>query len=184
MPKSVPGSSGRTAGIARPAGRRPRPRFGAGGFTLLELLAVMVIVAIASALATVALRDSADTVLEREAERLAALLESARAEARVAGATATWRPLPEGTRDGTGDADFRFAGLPFAERFPTRWLDAETRALPSAADEPVLVMLGPDAILPAQRIRLVLGPHRRDVASDGLSPFTAGAAADDGAPSR
>ena len=51
------------------------------GFTLLELLVVVSIMALATAGAALALRDSAHTQLEREGERLAALLEAAVLEA-------------------------------------------------------------------------------------------------------
>ena len=44
------------------------------GFTLIELLVVLVIIAIASAVASLALRDPAATRLEQEASRLSALL--------------------------------------------------------------------------------------------------------------
>jgi general secretion pathway protein H len=46
------------------------------GFTLVELLVVVALIAIASGLASLALRDPAASQLEQEASRLAALLES------------------------------------------------------------------------------------------------------------
>ncbi len=55
------------------------------GFTLIELLVVITLIAIASSVVTLAMRDPAATRLEQEAARLAALLESARAEARASG---------------------------------------------------------------------------------------------------
>ena len=48
------------------------------GFTLLELLVVVSIIAIASAGVSFVIRDNSQTVLEREGERLAALLEAGR----------------------------------------------------------------------------------------------------------
>ncbi len=86
MPTSARGSDrlrsgergqGRVEAQPRAAGPS-RPR----GFTLIELLIVLVIVALASAVATLALRDPQASALEREADRLSALFEAARAEAR------------------------------------------------------------------------------------------------------
>ena len=51
----------------------------ARGFTLLELLVVLSIMALATVGVGLAMRDGTQAQLERDAERLAALLESARA---------------------------------------------------------------------------------------------------------
>ena len=53
------------------------------GFTLIELLVVVALIAIASGVASLSLRDGTASRLEHEGQRLAALLESARAEARA-----------------------------------------------------------------------------------------------------
>lgn len=66
--------------------RRHRP--GARGFTLVELLVVLVVVGIMIGLATLAVGDRSGEQVEREAERLAALLRMARDEAIL-----TARPL-------------------------------------------------------------------------------------------
>lgn len=147
------------------------------GFTLLELLLVLGVVALAAGLVSLALPDGDRGRLEEEAERLAALLETARAEARVAGAPVWWRPGglsgdgADGER-GTDEAgrpfDFRFVGLPGTRPLPQRWLDPRTQAEVEGA---VQLVLGPEAILPPQRIRLVLGSQRLSLGSDGLSPF-------------
>lgn len=50
------------------------------GFTLLELIVVIAIIAVATAGVSFAMRDSSAARLDREADRLAALLESARAQ--------------------------------------------------------------------------------------------------------
>ncbi|MBL8365900.1 MAG: type II secretion system protein, partial [Comamonas sp.] len=50
------------------------------GFTLLELLVVLAIVGLAMAGVALALRDNGGALLEREGERLAALLEAGRAQ--------------------------------------------------------------------------------------------------------
>jgi len=145
----------------RPA-LRPRPHR-AAGFTLIELLVVVVLIAISSATIAMALRDPTELQLQREGQRLAALLEAARAESRASGLAVRWLPSAITTGD-----DFRFEGLPKSLQLPTRWLG-----------EPVAVqiergnalVLGPEPVLPAQRVRLRLGEQSLVVGSDGLSAF-------------
>jgi general secretion pathway protein H len=137
-----------------PAAQRPR------GFTLIELLVVLSIVAIASAGVAFAMRDSAQTQTEREAQRLAALLESARAQSRTLGVAVVWRSTGQG---------FRFDGLP-AGTLPGNWLDASTTA-PVGSQ----LVLGPDPIIAAQAVtlrNLQQSTVAWRVASDGLRPFT------------
>lgn len=160
MPTSDRGSERRA-----PAGRRAR------GFTLIELLIVITLVALGTSVVSLALRDRTETRLEEEGARLALLLESARAEARAAGLEVRWRPAAPGDAPGLAAADaapFRFVGLPASLSLPTRWLDARTSAQVAGASA---LLLGPDAILPAQRVLLQLDDRRIEVASDGLAPF-------------
>ena len=130
------------------------------GFTLLELLVVVAIVAIGSAGVAFALRDAGGAALERDAQRLSALLESARAQSRLSGLPVRWRPT---------DTGFRFEGLP-PEALPHEWLSAETRV----AGRPVLV-LGPEPVIGPQAVVLTTSadPQRAlRVATDALRPFT------------
>ena len=60
------------------------------GFTLLELLVVLTIIAIATAGVTFAFRDNQSTLLEREAERLSVILETARVQSRSSGVSLAW----------------------------------------------------------------------------------------------
>ena len=85
---------------------------GNSGFTLLELLVVVAIMALATAGVGLSLRDSSQTQLEREAQRLSALLESARAQSRMTANPVRWTTTPTG---------FRFDGITDSE-LPTRWL--------------------------------------------------------------
>lgn len=146
-------------------GNRP-VRLGRRGFTLIELLLVLAIVAIASGLVTVALRDGARARLDEEGSRLAALLEAARTESRAAGVAVRWEPVDAAERD--APAAFRFVGLPAEAGLPSHWLSNGTRAEVVGARA---VVLGPEPILPAQRIVLRLEAHSLVLATDGLAPF-------------
>jgi general secretion pathway protein H len=161
------------------------------GFTLLELLVVLLLVAIASGVMTLALRDSEAGALEQEAARLAALLEMARAESRVSGQPVSWRPLPPALAvAGAEGGDFQFSGLSRRSAPAQRWLstgrvqarvliaqassDSALAAPPPALAQPAPVQrlwLGPDAVLPPQVVELRRGRHVVRVASDGLAPF-------------
>ena len=134
------------------------------GFTLIELLVVITLIAIASSVVTLAMRDPAATRLEQEAARLVALLESARAEARASGLQARWEPRAE-QADLPG---FRFLGFPDASRMPSAWLGAGVSAEVAGARA---VVLGPEPMIGAQRIVLRLDTQRLVLATDGLGPF-------------
>lgn len=140
------------------------------GFTLIELMIVVVLIAIASSVATLAMRDPASTRLEREGARLAALLESARAESRSLGSAVVWLPTPYSNADQQGD--FRFVGLPEKLKPKERWLDPDVTAeVPGATAAAPGVVLGPEPILKPQRIVLHLDGQRIVLATDGMSPF-------------
>ena len=104
------------------------------GFTLLELVVVVSI----GALATAGLRwlcVTAHTQLEREGERLAALLEAARAQSRASGVPVRWRAQAGG---------FSFRGLARAVSLGLG-LDAATVAtVPGSA---ALLVLGPEPLI-------------------------------------
>lgn len=138
------------------------------GFTLLELLVVIAIIAAASAGVTLAMRDSSQAMLERDAQRLAVLFESARAQSRATGVVVRWQPTATG---------FAFDGIDPGV-LPGKWLTESTRAASNAA-----VLLGPEPMIGAQSVELtdssrsgtsgssVQRPTVR-VATDGLRPFT------------
>lgn len=137
------------------------------GFTLIELLVVVALIAITSATISLALRDPTELQLQREAQRLAALLEAARAESRASGLAVKW--IPKGLK--TGD-DFRFEGLPRTLQLPTRWLgDPVAVQIENATALNPGLSLGPEPIIPAQRLRLQLGDQRLTLSTDGLAAF-------------
>lgn len=89
----------------------------ADGFSLLELLIVIVIVAVAAAAVSLAVPSTAARQLTQEGERLAALLEAARARSRASGLVVTWHTghttSPSGPADLTPDLPrqgFEFRG--------------------------------------------------------------------------
>lgn len=146
--------------MGRPGGSRLGACGRHKGFTLLELLVVIAIIAIASAGVALALRDSSQTLLERDAARLAALFESARAQSRATGVPVRWRPTPQG---------FAFDGLP-AQALPERWLGNDTMARSSTP-----VLLGPEPVIGRQEVVLQSIAQPRQalrIATDGARPFT------------
>lgn len=133
------------------------------GFTLVELLVVIALVAIASGMASLALRDPAASRLEQEGARLVALLESARTQARASGIAVRWEPRA----NEAAEVDFRFSGLPSSE-LPEHWLNEGVRADVVGART---IVLGPEPMIPAQRIVLSLDDRRLTLSTDGLGPF-------------
>lgn len=165
MPTSAAGNSRtRQSGLAGAAPRRRR-----AGFTLLELLVVIAIIAMATAGVGLALRDSGQVTLDREADRLSALLESARAQSRTSGTIVLWRPTPQ------GPSAFVFDGLP-PGTLPSDWLAEGISAQPATADGRLLpaLQLGPEPIIAPQQVLLTsdtLPVRTLRIATDGLRPF-------------
>ncbi len=151
------------------------------GLTLLELLVVLAIIGFAMAGVSLSLRDSDQTQLERESQRLVAHLEAARAQSRTSGIAQVWRITPQG---------YEIVSMPAAASAPQRqatWLNASTRAniqpLSKAADSAPsadVVVLGPEPIIPPASITLSVSASATNtaraaaslrIATDGLTPF-------------
>ena len=143
-------------------------RRAARGFTLIELMVVVALIAIASAVVSLALRDPASTRLDHEAGRLVALLEAARTEARASGLPASWEPRPVQA----GTEGFRFVGLPSSSELPSHWLNPGVSAEVVGARA---LVLGPEPLIGAQTIVLRLDDQRVTLETDGLGPFVVGA---------
>ena len=138
-----------------------RPGRIARGVTLLELLVVVTLMALASAGAVMALRDSPQHRLELEAQQLVPWLEAARVQARTRGVVVRWTPTPEG---------HLLVGLP-PDALPAlglRWRDPDTRALGGP------LVLGPEPIILAQSVVLQYASQpsvQVRIGTDGVRPF-------------
>jgi general secretion pathway protein H len=156
--------------MSAPGNSRIAAAAGAAGFTLLELLLVLAIVAMAAGGVAFSLRNLGQTQLEREAQRLIAMLESARARSRASGLPVYWHSTEHG---------FAFVGLPApAHAMPQTgasallwqpqmdWLGEGVSAHSAAR-----VSLGPEPIIARQEIVLFQGGNQVRIATDGLRPF-------------
>ena len=170
------------------------------GLTLLELLVVLAIIGFAVGLVSLSLRDSSQTQLEREAQRLVAVLEAARAQSRTSGVALMWQATPEGFVIRPALAPHQAVGnsaamtsspnntaspaSPMARRTEA-WLATGTQAVVSIAAHSTndtapanVVALGPEPILAPACITLSVATANSakptpalNIGTDGLKPF-------------
>ncbi len=142
---------------------RPSPLRWPQGFTLLELMVVLAIVALLTGVITIQLRPHAPHQLGRESERLAVWLEAARHLARAEGRVLQVRFSAQGAElIGLTDPRTPQPSLPWLYPGRTQVRSAQT------------VWLGPEAMLPAQRLELMMVDEPQwsgGVWTSGLGPW-------------
>lgn len=148
------------------------PRPSNAGWTLLELMVVLAIFAIAVGSVQLAMPDPAGVALERDAQRLAAKLQAERIAARTQGQTRYWLVQEEGFAWALTSS--QPGGLQIDKK--ERWESPQTQAAPGFENS--RLRLGPDPVLPAQHVVLTVAggsstKHRWWVGTDGIAPFSA-----------
>lgn len=142
------------------------PMWAAGnerGLTLLELLLVLAVLGVASALVSLALREPVAAQVEEDARRLAALLEAARADSRRSGQPVRWQ---------VAGAGFRFEGLQ-GQALPQTWVHAGMQGQVEGGE---VLLLGPEPVIGPQAVQVFLAERARprwQVRTDGVQPFVA-----------
>jgi len=167
------------------------PARAARGLTLLEMLVVVAIIALGTLGVSLALRDN-NNRLDREAQRLAALLDAARAQSQAMGVPVLLRLADngfvlEGLPDNTINTTPSNTSVPNAvpndvlkASQPHAWLYPDTSAYiirtantNSNTSPTNALLLGPEPIIPAQALRLVSRESGAQLLlrTDGLHSF-------------
>jgi len=136
------------------------------GFTLIELMVVLVIIGIASAAISLSIKPDPVQLLRKDAERVAQLLQVAQAEARADGRPIVWVSDAKGFRfsrrndSGSGFEHFRDD----AQLKPRAWQSpkVEVRVEPKQR-----VVLNAEWINPPLQVTLSDGLNRLSVLRDG-----------------
>lgn len=147
--------------------RRPRGRqASAAGFTLIEILVVVLVIGILATTLTVTLVSTQGRDLVHEAERLAAALREAGMRARAEGVSYEWRPVDDGYVVKPRDAA--------DSRPPTYTLAPGVRivATRSGGNSVEAIVMPARTLAGAASITLQSETEEVDVVSDGLNRYT------------
>ncbi|AOR70420.1 type II secretion system protein GspH [Burkholderia stabilis] len=160
--------------IAPPGKSRMLAPRRAAGFTLLEMLVVLVIVGLLVAVVTLAPSRNRRTDLAEEAQRLANLLESAGDEAQVRSMPIAWQPVGGGYRFVQRTENGAWAPMTDDLYRARRWGSAVTGVsvrYTGGGEVPSRVVLGSESIDVPVTITLWSGEVRMAVVGTGIGNF-------------
>ncbi|VWC53496.1 MULTISPECIES: GspH/FimT family pseudopilin [Burkholderia] len=172
MRTSARGSSGVRIALVRK--RRPLASRRAAGFTLLEMLVVLVIVGLLVAVVTLAPSRNRRTDLAEEAQRLANLLESAGDEAQVRSMPIAWQAVGGGYRFVQRTESGAWAPMTDEMYRARRWGTEVTGVsvrYTGGGETPSRIVLGSESIDVPVTITLWSGDVRMAVVGTGIGNF-------------
>jgi type II secretion system protein H len=113
-------------------------RDGGAGFTLIEVMVVVVIIAVLSSMLVISAMPNEAALAHKEARRLAVLLELASAEARASGQSIAWSPERDGYSFWQRSDDGDWARFPDSSVYRRRSFGGQTELREVLVDDRVL----------------------------------------------
>ena len=150
------------------------PRRSAAGFTLLEMLVVLLIVGLLTAVVALAPSRNRRSGLAEEAQRLATLLESAGDEAQVRSSEIAWEPGGGGYRFYLRDDGGKWRPMndvPFQGRHWGGDVTAVSIRYSGSGKTLSRIVFGEESIAPEVTITLFSGAAHLNVISTGIGNF-------------
>ena len=191
---TIPSTGGNHLSNKRPAAGRCS---GQDGFTLVELLVVLLVMSLVTGLAALAIPHGRSDALQREGDRLAALLDAARDRAAAEGVPLAWAPSHNGyTFVQPGPQGWTPVNAPPLAAHRWAW-DGADAAPPPAGPPPATgptihadgitivarggvgapgaapgwLVFGAEPVSPPMEVTLRAADSQVTVSSDGISPF-------------